>query len=123
MTKAAASGRLSGEVSRRDHEVGLGLAFDAGRALGEGQAGDPDAEPARHGAQRVDGRVDAVGDGLRRVGVDDVERAHDLASCVGPRRLLDLDLVALGIVEDEGADADGVVHEKLREVRDALALA
>jgi hypothetical protein len=36
---------------------------------------------------------------------------------------LDLDLVALGVVEDEGADADGVVLEDLREVREALALA
>jgi hypothetical protein len=28
----------------RDREVGLGLAFDAGRALGQGQAGDVDAK-------------------------------------------------------------------------------
>jgi hypothetical protein len=37
----------------RDREVGLGLAFDAGRAFGQRQAGDPEAEPVRHGAQRA----------------------------------------------------------------------
>jgi hypothetical protein len=54
MTKAAASVEAFGEGQEmRDGEVGLGLAFDAGRALGQGQAGDGDAEPLRHGAQRA----------------------------------------------------------------------
>src|SRR6056297_2815100 len=122
MTKPAASS----SVSASERSGGITRSACAWLSMpggpSEGEAADLHAHAVRHRAQRIEGRVYPVGHGLRGIGVDDVERDHDLVSGAGLRRLLDLDLVALGVLEDEGADADGVVDEKPGEVRQRLRL-